>query len=202
MKNLICILFVIFASVFANADTITLTSLGSNTLGEVYTYPYYFDINGSSTNIPLMCISYDNEIVLGESWTVTTTSLIGLSPLYLETAWLLNDAIANPSSSRYDNLAAWGLFSNNVPIDSNSNIQLVLAINNYKNINPNDFVLYTPTNPVIIVNGSGGTAIPQTFIGVSSVPESSSLAFIGLGLMFLYVVGKKKYQLIESRKES
>jgi hypothetical protein len=37
--------------------------------GGAATYPYYFTINGASTEIPLLCVSYQDQISQGETWT-------------------------------------------------------------------------------------------------------------------------------------
>jgi hypothetical protein len=202
MKNLIFVLLALFAFGVstASADTLTFVGTGPNYVGSTYTYPYSFEINGATSTTQLMCLSYDNEIVNGESWTVTTSSLVGLSSKYLESAWLLNDANKNPANAINDNLAAWGLFSSDTPITSASNVQLSLAITNYVNVNPNDFVLYVPTTPANIKNGAGGSIVPQTFIGVAPTPEPSSLLLFGGGLLFMAFLGKNRILSIKETR--
>jgi len=95
----------------ATADTLTFTGTGSNSVNGVYTYPYYFSVNGSATQETLMCLSYDNEITTGESWRVYDVAITTNSEK--ESAWLYNDAGLNSTNDVNDNLAAWSLFSNN-----------------------------------------------------------------------------------------
>jgi hypothetical protein len=54
------------------------TSTGGNSLGGYSTYPYYFTIyNGSktSTNVPLLCVSFQDQITTGESWNVNVVTV-------------------------------------------------------------------------------------------------------------------------------
>ena len=60
-----------------HADTLQFVGTGSNTVGNVYAYPYYFHVNGSAALTPLMCLSFDNEIVNGESWSAIAEPLAG-----------------------------------------------------------------------------------------------------------------------------
>src|ERR1039458_8196414 len=63
-------------SALANSTVnMQLTSVGGNNAGGVYTYPYYFSINGAAP-VALICDSYDNEVIVGETWTATVSSLL------------------------------------------------------------------------------------------------------------------------------
>jgi hypothetical protein len=85
MKRFIpCTIFAIFAccllasisSMKALADTVTMnfTNVGGPNSGGVYTYPYLFNINSGPT-VPLMCVSYLQEVEILEKWTATITPI-------------------------------------------------------------------------------------------------------------------------------
>jgi len=160
----------------AMADTVTLKlmSTGSNTADGVYAYPYFFSINGAPGTTPLLCISFNNEITVGESWTATVTPVSGTAEE--EASWLLNDANLHSANDDADQIAAWSLFANNVPMDGSADTQLALAAA-FVAANPNDtsfydhFSLYAPVDGT---QSSGGD--PQTFIGESGgpIPETVS----------------------------
>src|ERR1700761_2227597 len=114
----------------ASATTVTMQLIrfdgpsagGPNTSGGVYTYPYYFSINGSTYPglTPLLCDSYDNEVWQNESWTANQVTLASLIPganglKYEEAAWLFSKMGTNPTSAQAAtyNWAIWGLFSSN-----------------------------------------------------------------------------------------
>jgi hypothetical protein len=161
-----------------------------------------------------MCVSFDNEIYSGETWTAHVYALTdpGFIPAvdasgenggtlqeYEEAAWLFNDAQAtafsNPSQSESDQSAAWYLFHPDTPgtgDSSGNNGQLTFA-QNYVLGNPNSslysqFVVYVP------VSGSQSEGeLPQTFIGdPPPTPEPSRLLLLGTGLLGLAVVVFRK----------
>lgn len=209
----------LFAAV-AMADTVTMKLVGEgpgsaggpNMGGNVYVYPYYFSINGSSTSTPLICDSYDNEVVNNEHWTASVTALSsnagmmtpiagsGLTKLqaYEEAAWLLSNLSGTPSQSTAAavNFAIWGMFSQNARNSSaygstgagawkaQADAQLPLLSSTFFD----NFSIYTP------VSGTQSTGgVPQEYIGYtpgrgtnnppSQVPEPGSLLMMGTGLM-------------------
>lgn len=62
--------------------TLTLASTGPANLGGVYTSPYIATINDSSTgalNSAVICDDFSDDVYLGETWSVTATSLAALT---------------------------------------------------------------------------------------------------------------------------
>jgi hypothetical protein len=192
----------LFSPLKANADTIgstvtvELTGTQGASYGGDYVYPYYFSINGSSTASSLMCISYDNEISFGESWTATITT--ASTPLEKEAVWLFNDANAAIAAGKTaeqiaDQWAAWELFSTNAQkatAPAGAATQLALAEAAYASEPANfyaGFVIYVP------VAGSqpSGDDLPQDLIGYAHAPEPGTLVLLGTGILglagFLYL---------------
>ena len=87
----LCLLFSL-GSLQAHADTVSLNfaSVGGQSDGGYYVYPYNFSIDGSKTTTPLMCISFTQEVNPGDSWNATIQSITGAAEE--EAAWLFNDA--------------------------------------------------------------------------------------------------------------
>ena len=170
---------------FADPVTLQLVGTGSNQANGEYAYPYSVTVNGNTNS--LMCLSYNNSITNGESWQATVQSVTGT--LYEEAAWLLNDANVNPSNTIDDQLAAWGLFANNV---SGSNNAQLIAAQNFVSNNPNDTSFYNQFQLYVPLDGtqSGGNGDPQIFMG--ETPEPSSLLLLGTGLLGLALVAFRK----------
>ena len=193
---ILSLVMVLTASI-THADTLQFLGTGGNTVGNVYAYPYYFSIDGSQTPTAMMCLSYDNEIVGGESWQAVRESLVGLDSRYDEAAWLLQDATDHPANAGNDNLAAWGLFAADTPVTAGSNEQLALAEDGAEEIDLSRFVVYTPAALPEVRNGAGGSPVPQTFIRIvqTPVPEPGSLLLLGTGLMVVGWMGRRRVQV-------
>jgi len=96
------------AKAYATPVIMDFTGVGGANSGGVFTYPYYFTINGVPT-VPLMCVSYLQEIYLStpnETWQATitpigtaTTTPPGLTATEEEEDAYLDSVILNPSSS-------------------------------------------------------------------------------------------------------
>ena len=165
--------------------TLKLTGTGSQSADGGYVYPYYFSVDGSSSSTSLMCISYSDEVWVGESWTATIETISGTTDE--EAAWLFNNAQDNPSEVVADQEAVWYLLDP-VSGDSNGNNSQLTAAKNFVSANPNDTSFYSEFELYVPVNGTQpwGDGLPQSYIGDAPptvTPEPSSFLFLGTGLL-------------------
>ena len=93
---------------YSETITLTLESVGGQSSGSnsgVYVYPYNFSFNGSTTLTPLMCVSYENEVYVGESWQATLVPVTGTQ--YVEAAYIFSLAAAPGASATTIAEAQW-----------------------------------------------------------------------------------------------
>jgi hypothetical protein len=188
---------------YADSMTLTLVSVGGQTSGtnpEVYVYPYNFSFNSSTELTPLMCISYENEIYMGENWQATLVPVTGSgNKQYLEAAYIFSLAAAPGATANTIAVAQWAnweLFDKNdpnltanLPAGYQPQIDIMLteaatsATTYYPNID-----IFIPLS-----DWPSGDGIPQTFIGdPAEAPEPSSYLLFGTGLLGLAVFGFRK----------
>jgi hypothetical protein len=182
-------------SASAMADTVSMTFLGpsGNNSGGVYTYPYLFSVNGGSP-VSLICDTYDNEVIAGETWQATVTSLLngsqtgggglfaGQTQNYKAAGLIFEDILSGKISANLGNWAIWGLFSSNPSSSSYFVSSGALSVENYylglaQNASNSAFagiVLYTPIAGTQSWKGS----LPQEFIGFVSVPEPAEVSMV------------------------
>lgn len=201
-----------FGASVAHADSMTLTlkSVGGQSSGPDYVYPYNFSVNGSAGTIQLMCISFANEITFGESWTATTAQIAGNSK-FEEAAYLFSLASApgaSGSTIAESQWANWELFDpndpnllNNMPYGYQQDVRSLLnQAWTYVQDNP-DATIYSNYTIYIPVAGSQSTGgLPQDLIGARQclAPEPNDLILMGSGLLGLAVLlFRKKHKAVK-----
>jgi hypothetical protein len=188
-------------SALAGSVTMQLTSVGGNNAGGVYTYPYYFSINGKAP-VALICDSYDNEVTIGETWKANVTSLLSGAGLfgnqlidYKAAGLIFKSILSGTLSANVGNFAIWGLFSTNAKnsayFQSSGAAGVEATYLALAATAPNSaysgLVLYTP-----IAGTQSWGGMPQEYIGYSPVPEPGTITLFGTGLLSLAGLVRRK----------
>jgi len=187
------------ASPISTAPTVAMSfnSVGGASNGADYIYPYFFNLNGSPTLTPLMCVLFDNGISIGETWTATQQAINSSSSTTAQEDAYLFSLLGGPTYSINDiQEAVWFLSAANpgsVPTTSNDAALLTLAQqavagSNTSSFDDGQFSIY-------VANGGSqtpGFGQPQNFVGLTPTPEPGSLLLLATGL--LSVAGIMKFR--------
>jgi len=167
--------------------------------GTENTFPYYFSISGGSPTA-LVCDDLLNNINPPVTWQATVYNLgdivqnglpAGPPPLYFasggvmlyeELGYLTQQLYLSGTTSAdqaYINWAIWDFTLGITPTDPNVLPYYDAALNNYKNGDYSNVLIYTPNSGSVPKNG------PQEFLGVPEAHTSSLVAAGLLGLVAL-----------------
>lgn len=197
--------FAVTATSSCLADTLKLVSTSGQSVGGAEVYPYNFSVDNSSSSKALMCLDFNREVSLGETWNVTVTAV----PLdssqasidYRADAWIYSQ-LGSYSASDIQ-FAVWDIFDpagvkGNVGLDAtalglvSTSLQMAQNATLIQSGFFSGYSLYIPT-----ADQSGWTnGTPQEFVGTAQAPEPSSFLLLGSGL--IGVAGTLRRKLVRA----
>ena len=199
------ILFVLLLAGSAFADSqVTMQFLGHGGTDKNPVYPWYFQVNSVPTT--LICDTFNNLNVKGETWQANVTNILN-GPTeglfkgntlidYKAAAIIFSDILFHGANASDANWAIWALFTPSAKDNKHFNADALALYNAalaLANKLPksffNNYVIYTPIPGTQSCKTCG---LPQEFIGYSPVPEPGTLLLFGTGLLALAGAIRKK----------
>lgn len=188
-KRILLLLAILTLSLAASATTVDMqfNEAAGGSYNGVYTYPYNVSVDGQTQL--LMCVSYNEHIVNGETWQATVESIVSAHDQQL--AWLFVQAEQTSDFGvKADiNAAAWFLNEGAPQLDEAAQSWYDQAIS--QNFTDGEFqgvVKYVPIDGTQSLQGE----MPQDFLGDAPVPEPSTLMMLGTGVLGVAGIVRRK----------
>ncbi|MDQ6653084.1 MAG: PEP-CTERM sorting domain-containing protein [Acidobacteriota bacterium] len=189
---LLALIFV--ATSAANAEPLTLVSVGTNTFGGLSAGPYSALLK--SAPITMVCVSFDRHVQVGQTWNVAINTLdaSGVANAlyggqanallnYQRAAWLYDKMLSTPSQASAIQGAIWNLFNGGAP-DTAASIQWFSAAMN-ANLTGFDFSRFRILTPSD--RSKNGEQENMT-----TVPEPATMLLMGSGLLGIATKARKR----------
>jgi PEP-CTERM motif-containing protein len=192
LPALLALIFV--ATPSAQADPLTLVSVGTNIFEGTSAGPYDALLNGSP--ITMVCLSFDRHVQVGQTWQVAINSLdasgvanalFGAQPNallnYQRAAWLYDQMLKTPNEASAIQGAIWNIFNASTPDTAASNLWFSMALN--ANLVGYDFSRFRILTP--LDRSKHGEQENMT-----TVPEPTTMLLLGSGLLGAAASARKR----------
>jgi len=188
--------------VLAGADTVHMKFLSHGGTQKDPVYPWNFDVNGAP--MTLMCDSFSNHVVTGETWKANVTNILSGQGLfgnklldYKAAAWLFSEVLFDGANAHDANWAIWALFNpkakKGIGWDANAEKLYKEALAIAGSLPKSFFTPYFLYTPIPGTQSCKKCGLPQEFIGYTPVvPEPGTLTLLGTGILILAGALRKK----------
>jgi hypothetical protein len=188
-KRILLLLAILTLSLAASATTVDMqfNEAAGGSYNGVYTYPYNVSVDGQ--NQLLMCVSYNEHIVNGETWQATVESIAGAHDQQLAWLFLQAEQTGDFGVKADINAAAWFLNEGTPDLSDAAMSWYNEAISqNFTDGEFQNVVKYVPIDGTQSLQGE----MPQEFLGDAPVPEPSTLMMLGTGVLGAAAIVRRK----------